>query len=339
MSKFEVTILSFILNQAFYNMKKFSYMYFAAIILLFVSACSFDEKLNLPSSHEITDKSKLSTKNPLPTEETISLKMALHSKRLVLKSSDFHKAHLSEEHINEIQSWWQSLPHTVQTQVKNNEVSVELISNIVTKDHNLSAHTTDKQIEQTGNALERVIGMPTDITYTVNTTVVEKTNPSAQHIQISKDTIAKTDIVLMQNVAVKLSDFDLDIVAFTAHKTDNEILQTLQYWWTNLPNDLKDKIRNHYVGVELVLKAAENIEYAPLEDIPSTHQVYEKLDLYAQVLNKLIGRYKNKHQQSVPLAIINKEKALPANATHYTLHISLHNTNKTVSITDNLPTL
>lgn len=339
-------MLNFFTQPSTLNMKNTSYIYFAATILLSFSACNVEERSLIPFCKSSHDNPIKHSNKEFIEEETISLKMPVHTKSLVLNSSDFEKPQLGEEHIKDIQNWWQSLPQMVQTQVKNQEVSIELISNIITKDKSLSEQKTDIQIEQTGNALEKVIGMPTDMTYTVNTTVVEKlqsntntTNSNISNSNLPKDSIGKTDIVLMQNIAVKLNNFDINLQAFTNTKNDNENFQTLQYWWSNLPIDLQDKIKNHQVIIDFNLIPVANIENTRSDIYPSSLHIFDKVDAYAEVLNRVIGTYKSKTNKVIPIALINKNKNVLTNNTHYTLHINLRNNNKQVSNHSYLQTL
>ena len=264
-------------------------------------------------------------------EEMISLKIPMHSKQLVLNAADFKMRNLSEEHLEEIQDWWESLPKNVQTKVQNQEVDIAVVSSIITNNKAISEAATSSQIEQTGAALEKVIGSPTEMTYMVNTTVIEKME-NKKSANLHADTIAKTDIILSENIAVKLSQFDLNIANFLTAKNDNENLQTLQYWWTHLPLDLQDKIKEKEVAIDFVLKPIAAVEKKQYELYPSPLEIANKMDMYFDVLHRLIGLQKTKNQEPQYLAMINKDKTPIKSNTYYQLEIQLKHNIKAIEV-------
>jgi len=178
---------------------------------------------------------------------------------------------------------------------------------------------TDAKIEQTGAALENVIGAPTEMTYTVNTTTING---------VKNPEIATTDILIVETVAVKLKEFALHIPTSSQATISTEIAQTLQHWWVNLPEEVQEQVKAQTLWIDLQLIAAH--EKHALQ--PDTEQ---KLFAVEDILHRLIGAYKIGNR-SQPLAkiqastTVEKNKAYPFVNQQISLQLRL---NKSVANT------
>jgi hypothetical protein len=133
-------------------------------------------------------------------ELTISIPIQEHEFHMTREMGEQRKVNLSPENVKEMESWWDSLPQPVQSQIKANEIDIEVVSKIRTHNHNdINPSLNDSQIENTGETLEQIIGYETDMKYTVSTVLIDKAKYS--------DTIDgqhATNIRLVKRVPVKL---------------------------------------------------------------------------------------------------------------------------------------
>jgi hypothetical protein len=213
-------------------------------------------------------------------EMTISVPIQEHEIRLVRVKYEQKQAKLSDANVKELESWWDSLPEPLQSQIKSNEIDIEVVSNIRTNDKkDINPSLNDSQIENTGETLEQIIGAQTEMKYTVSTTLIDgQKNPQkGEHA---------TNIRLVKQVPVKLQAFTADI--FLREKSvTNDNIKTLQYWWTNLPQDVQNKIKKRELVLDVVCHTVEEIDGATnlvaAEDFSA---------VMGDVLNRLVGVYK-----------------------------------------------
>lgn len=213
-------------------------------------------------------------------EMTISVPIQEHEIRLVRVKNEQKQAKLSDANVKELESWWDSLPKPVQSQIKSNEIDIEVVSNIRTNDEkDINPSLNDSQIENTGETLEQIIGTETEMKYTVSTTLIDgQKNPQeGEHA---------TNIRLVKQVPVKLQEFTADIFLREKNVT-NENIKTLQYWWTNLPEDIQNKIKQREIVLDVVCHTVEEIDGAV--DLVAAEDFSA---IMGDVLNRLVGVYK-----------------------------------------------
>ena len=213
-------------------------------------------------------------------EMTISVPIQEHEIRLVRVKYEQKQAKLSDANVKELESWWDSLPEPLQSQIKSNEIDIEVVSNIRTNDkQDINPSLNDSQIENTGETLEQIIGAETEMKYTVSTTLIDgQKNPQkGEHA---------TNIRLVKQVPVKLQNFTANIFLREKNVT-NDNIKTLQYWWTNLPQDVQNKIKRRELVLDVVCHTVEEIDGATnlvaAEDFSA---------VMGDVLNRLVGVYK-----------------------------------------------
>lgn len=296
-------------------MFKTAYFIFFAGILALV-ACENNEakrQFTAPavstSMYEIDNLSADANQND---EDTVNLKMTAHATKLVFIADDFERKNLSDTHVQALKSWWDSLPAPIQSKVKKQQFSVEVVSNIHSNENQALPKPcrSDAQIEQTGAALEKVIGSNTEMTYTVNTTVLEKvaTNQPPAKVQtpttVSNQELATTDILLVETVPVKLSHFAFELPLQDLNELDKETALALQYWWTGLPADLQEKIKLQEISIQLSVQSIDRHEIGknkvkPILGLNSD----SKIVVLEDILTRIIGSYRNGNK-SLPFAKI-----------------------------------
>lgn len=213
-------------------------------------------------------------------EMTISVPIQEHEIRLVRAKNEQKQAKLSDANVKELESWWDSLPKPVQSQIKSNEIDIEVVSNIRTNDKkDINPKLNDSQVENTGETLEQIIGAQTEMKYTVSTTLIDgQKNPQeGEHA---------TNIRLVKQVPVKLQAFAADIFLREGNVT-NDNIKTLQYWWTNLPQDVQNKIKSREIVLDVICHTVENIDGGA--DLTAAEDFSA---IMGDVLNRLVGVYK-----------------------------------------------
>ncbi len=222
-----------------------------------------------------------------PNEEVVHIKKTKYATQLVFQNADFQQKSLSENHKQELKNWWDSLPKPLQSDIKSKYVDIEVISNVRDNPQQpISSNLTDAKIEQTGAALETVIGTPTEMTYTVNTTTINGAKNSE---------VATTDILIVETVSVKLKEFALQIPSSSKAAINTDVTQTLQRWWINLPYDVQEQVKNQELWIDLQLIAYEKNQLQADNE--------QKLFALEDVLHRLIGVYQT-GAHSQPLAKI-----------------------------------
>jgi hypothetical protein len=240
-------------------------------------------------------------------EMTISVPIQEHEIRLFRVRNEQQQAKLSAANVKELESWWDSLPRPVRCQIKSNQIDIEVVSSIRTNDKkDINPQLNDSQIENTGQTLEQIIGTQTEMKYTVSTTLIDgQKNPQAgEHA---------TNIRLVKQVPVKLQAFTADIFLREKNVT-NDNIKTLQYWWTNLPEDVQNKIKQREIILDVVCHTVETIDgradMLAAEDFSA---------VMGDVLNRLVGVYKAGSKEYSLAHIETSTQAEKANAKNLQL--------------------
>lgn len=327
-------------------MFKTAYFIFFAGLLALVACENNDEKRQFTApvvSSNMYEIDNSSANTNLHDEDTVNLKMTAHATKLVFIADDFERKNLSDTHVQALKNWWDSLPAPIQSKVKQQQFSVEVVSNIHSNENQILPKPckSDAQIEQTGAALEKLIGSNTEMTYTVNTTVLEKvaSNQAATKIQnptaSTSQELATTNILLVETVPVKLSQFTFELPLQDLNELDKETALALQYWWTNLPLDLQDKIKMQEINIQLSVQSIDRHEIGknsvkPVLGLNSD----SKIVVLEDVLTRIIGSQRS-GTKNIPFAKIQSsagiEKSTSQNAhirSQQYLRIQLRN-NKT----------
>lgn len=252
-------------------------------------SCNTDD-VQVADNHQVMLNDVDDSRNALPSNEvttseeemTIAVPIQEHEIRIIREESEQQQAKLSEANVKELESWWDSLPKPVQTQIKANKIDIEVVSSIRTNDKNdINPQLNDSQIEKTGETLEQIIGKETDMKYTVSTTLIDgkQNKEKGEHA---------TNIRLVKQVPVKLQKFEADIFLRDKEVT-NDNIRTLQYWWTNLPEDVRNKIKSREIVLDVACHTVNEM------DDPSDKEMMaaqEFAGIMGDVLNRLIGVYK-----------------------------------------------
>lgn len=216
----------------------------------------------------------------LPEEMTISMPLS-HEIRLIRGQQEQQQAKLSDANVKELESWWDSLPEPVQSQIKAQEIDIEVVSKIRTNDKKaINPQLNDSQIENTGEALEQIIGSQTGMTYTVSTTLIENKENSVEGEHA-------TNIRLVKQMPVKLQQFETDIF-LRKDQVNNDNIQTLQYWWTHLPEDVQNKIKSREIIIDVNYHRVASIEGMASAELQGGE---EYTAVMSDVLQRLVGVY------------------------------------------------
>lgn len=271
------------MNKAlFYNITLIGFL---SILLIGCSDQSPQKRLNEPTvvKAELTNNNTLAN-NRLSTDEemTISVPIQEHEFRIIRAKSEQKQAKLSDANVKELESWWDSLPKPVQSQIKANKIDIEVVSNIRTNDKkDINPQLNDSQIENTGETLEQIIGAETEMKYTVSTTLIDgQKNPQeGEHA---------TNIRLVKQVPVKLQNFTADIF-LRGEEVNNDNIRTLQYWWTNLPEDIRSKIKRREIILDVACHTIETIDATTSTDLAAAEDFAAVM---GDILNRMVGVYK-----------------------------------------------
>lgn len=279
------------------------------------------DDIELPQTVSTTVKQDKTSVDDMDTV-AVKVKMQEHSVQLVMQNEDLQKAMLSPASVKELENWWDSLPKPIQTQIKSSQVEIELTSNVRSSNQqDISPEVTDPQIEHTGAELERIIGSSTDMTFTVNTTLVNEKDLTASKGH-------STNITLVKKVPMKLKAFDFEVY-LNDEGISNENLQSLQYWWARLPQDLKEKIQRKEVVVHLTAVAID--KGMDKGDLRLGEHSDDYSLIMSDVLQQMIGRY-NIEGRSYPLGQINSKAVIesiktanPVKDADYIIRLKLQN--------------
>jgi hypothetical protein len=243
------------------------------LILLFTgllfSACKFS-----PDPSNGVESTTLSQDTASAEEVVIAVELKEHQVRLAQSKST--KGTLPKLGADKLEAWWDSLPNQIQEKIKEQQVDIEVVTTLsLTKDSML---VSDQHlIEKTGDILEEIIGDKTNLTYTLSTKEDVEKEPKLE---------GSTVIKLREHVAVKLNSFDVQVF-FRDKVVSNENRLTIQYWWLNLPVEIKEQIRNRELLVQLDAIVVEQFldGGGSQQDIP----VEDNLDVFTHSINKIIG--------------------------------------------------
>jgi hypothetical protein len=232
---------------------------------------------------------------------SLKVKMEEHSVRLVLSKEDMCRIQLSDAKIKELKYWWDSLPLPLQAQIKAHEVEIELVSNICSSDKKVVEPViTDSRIENTGAILEKIIGGNADMTFTVNTTILQSGKQSNEE--------QSTNIVLVKKMPARLTQFTTEFYLADKGGLTNQNIHSLQYWWSSLPDDLRFKIQNREVFIDLTCVAIDKGV-----EIKDKNRIGEQSDAYAHLvadlLQEMIG-YTKVSNKNILHGIINTQSQI-----------------------------
>lgn len=264
-------------------------------------------------------------------ELTISVPIQEHEFHMTRENGEQRKVNLSAENVKDMESWWDSLPSPVQSQIKANEIDIEVVSNIRSHNQNdINQQLNDSQIENTGETLEQIIGFETGMKYTVSTMLID----NSQQSDINNGQHA-TNIRLVKRIPVKLQQFETDIF-LRKNEVSNENVSTLQYWWSSLPEDIQSKIKNQEIVLDVACHTILDIDIDnESENTLSGIMAKEYAEIINDVLSRMIGVCKINNKE-FPLANIrtftrfDKTNAKNLNfPSKQFINISLHK-NKTI---------
>jgi hypothetical protein len=297
-------------------------IYIASLLLLL--SCSGADKAVTDSDFDMTETDNKALTDNFTIDEncdTVSLKykLAQHEVTIQLNDSEINTEKLSDAKFELLKKWWDSLPQPLRNQIKSQEVQIELVSNVLSSTNNeLKPEITDTRIENTGAALEKIIGESTGMTFTVKTKQLESNDNSA--------TTASTNIVPYIKVPTGLAQFAaLIIPAKDGISAQN--IHSLQYWWMRLPDDLKLMIQNDEVAVEINCIAVDKgVEFRKNSRLGEKSDEY--LFLINQYLQSMIG-FKKMSKKNLPLGSLKMnsqiEKVVGNQSADYIIRINLRN--------------
>lgn len=275
---------------------------FICLLAFSLASCNTESIETLDNQGSLLGVNLAQEQLPVDTEEegnneemTITVPIEEHEFRIVRAKNEQKEAKLSDANVKELESWWDSLPIPVQSQIISNQIDIEVVSSIRTKNvEDINEKLNDSQIEKTGETLVQIIGTETEMKYTVNTTLIGSENSneteSGEH---------STNIRLVKHVPVKLQQFSTDV--FLREKTvSNDNIRTLQYWWTNLPEDIQYKIKTKELILDVTCHTISDMDNASGDDLAAAEEYAATV---GDVLNRMAGVYKiDKKEHS--LAII-----------------------------------
>lgn|GEM_PF-5624665 len=274
------------------------HIYGSLILLLF---CLYSCQ---PELNDAAALSQISAKNTAPEEQllkkpavadsiSLRLEMKEHSIEIAMKEEELGQKKLSPSRLAALRAWWEQLPKNVQQQIQRKEVELELVTQLSSTDEaKMQPAQTDPQIEQTGEALEEIIGSSPDMTFRVNTTLLNKTAEV-------ESTEGSTSIHILKKVATDLKSFDHDIHLLTSNIRQTN-LQSMQQWWMALPEDVRIKIQQGDLRIDLSAVALDRgVEAAELLGEKSHQQALVMGDL----LQQIVGYYRQ-DGQNYPLGRI-----------------------------------
>lgn len=297
-------------------LQKTSLSVLATFMLALLGACGAEEQQASHHTMAQTQPSYDAESTALAiTQEidTITIPVAEHSKRIPISEKRLQQTELSSTDKVALREWWDSLPRPVQTDIQKKQLSIEVSNTFRTKDeYKIDDSIADTRIEATGRELERIIGEPTEMTYTVSKTIMDGLSVADTQEEYA------TQIHLYRKVPVHLADYNLEIFLREDGIT-RENLYSAQHWWMQLPFELQDKIKRNEIQLEVVCYSIdrESLDGKQQHDIGQMNEEYAAA--IAQQLHQNIGRYRH-NEQLVNLAKINTkariEKSSEANANY-----------------------
>lgn len=276
----------------------------------FVACNSTTPEANLLANNVITNVNSTSVplQQGLPDdneETTISVKMSEHSVQLVLLGDEIKNTKLSKDKVRELESWWDSLPKPIQSQIMSHKLDISVESNIKTSSNKtVDPSLTNTQVENTGETLEKIIGKTTDMTYTVNTTVIENGGQKS----VSEHA---TNIHLVKKVPVKLKEFSAQIFV-DGEDVSNDNAQSLQYWWLTLPTEIQEKIQNRELSIDLACYTVDQSDLDISQDKQLGENAENHLAVMEGLLDGMIGIYKTAGMEQSVAKVNSKSLIEPA---------------------------
>jgi hypothetical protein len=175
-------------------------------------------------------------KQQLSDDDLVSIKLPLEGHALSINGN--------KDHFQNIKKWWISLPEPIQSKIKKSELDIELISRVKSNSTQyLSSGKQSEQLAETSLVLEKIIGESTEMQYTINAFITDSLLTPMPLNDM------ETDIRLVEEVPVHLKDYNTDIFLREVY-VSNDNIRTLQYWWMNLPEDIRNKVMSHELELE-----------------------------------------------------------------------------------------
>ncbi|MCP4438879.1 MAG: hypothetical protein GY810_08030 [Aureispira sp.] len=260
------------------------------VLITFVACNSTTPESNLLGDNLISTTQE----TPMPSQQngldhneetTISVKMSEHSVQLVMLGDEIKDTKLSKDKVKELESWWDSLPKPIQSQIMSNKLDISVESNIKTSPNKtVDPSVTNTQVENTGETLEKIIGATTDMTYTVNTTVIE--NGGQKSVREHA-----TNIHLVKKMPVKLKEFTAQIF-IDGEDVSNDNMQSLQYWWLTLPQEIQEKIQNRELSIDIACHIIDQSDLDIEQDKQLGEHAEDHLAIMEGLLDGMIGVYR-----------------------------------------------
>ena len=273
------------------------HLIFITFVVLGLAACHEFQPQSLTASLNTPRQTPLQAPPPAPEPmDTICVPLKEHQVKLQVPKN---AAQLPPKQVQQLNDWWDSLPNNVRTQIQQKEIGIK----VLTQGQQTSQQT--QQAETTGQALEKIIGPQTQVSYTAQT-YPPKPNPNNKE-ELSSQTQDEqaTTVLLAKKVPVKLSNYATDIYLKQDY-LNNDNIQTLQYWWLSLPESLKDKIRRGELTIHLRTNTLDH-EYLDKTGHKRLGLAAERhAELLSSVLQDLIG-YQEIGSRKEPLGRIHRQ--------------------------------
>ena len=236
-------------------------------------------------------------KQQLSDDDLVSIKLPLEGHALSINGN--------KDHFQNIKKWWISLPEPIQSKIKKSELDIELISRV--KSNSIQYLSSDKQSEQlaeTSLVLEKIIGESTEMQYTINALITDSLLTPMPLNDM------ETDIRLVEEVPVHLKDYNTDVFLREDY-VSNDNIRTLQYWWMNLPEDIRNKVTSHELELEFTCSTIidEAFQIERENDIQTIAS--ENLTIAKEVLQSIIGKQPLLQQDACLAKIKDGVKILP----------------------------
>lgn len=300
----------------------FRNLLFITLLMLLLS-CNSNERVVSKSDAEMTETDLMAVTDNIAVDEncdTVSLKYKLneHAVSIQLNNDEMKTEAVSEAKFELLKKWWDSLPKPLREQIKTQEVQIELVSNVVSSiEDELKSEITDNRTENTGAALEKIIGESAGLTFTVKTKQLEYNKAQ---------TTVSTDIVPYIKIPTGLARFATAIIP-GKEGVNAQNIHSLQYWWISLPEDLKMMIQNNEVAVEINCIAVDKgIEFRKDGRLGDKSDDY--LYLISQYLQNMIG-FKKLSKKNLPMGSVRTnsqiEKVAGNQSADYIIRINLRN--------------
>jgi hypothetical protein len=236
-------------------------------------------------------------KQQLSDDDLVSIKLPLEGHALSINGN--------KDHFQNIKKWWISLPEPIQSKIKKSELDIELISRVKSNSTQyLSSGKQSEQLAETSLVLEKIIGESTEMQYTINALITDSLLTPMPLNDM------ETDIRLVEEVPVHLKDYNTDVFLREDY-VSNDNIRTLQYWWMNLPEDIRNKVMSHELELEFTCSTIidEAFQIERENDIQTIAS--ENLTIAKEVLQSIIGKQPLLQQDACLAKIKSSVKILP----------------------------